>query len=1797
MPIHADIPDVGLVEFPDDATPEEIAKAVNTHYGAKAQPGAATKKPPGALETFGEHAAVGVGPGAAFALAAPSGAKYGAALGAMVPGADATGIPEAAGAIIGGLITGGAASWAAYKAQHATLKALAPKFTDEMDKRLSSGAEAHPVSAIAGDVVANLPSMKASIPKLAQLPFRAALGGTAGAVMPLAQGRLPTKSDVAEGAIMGSVLGEPRWSKATIPGIPKSADILPRAKAAAVEALNETPNEQTGKEAAAGATGDIPSQVQTPPRGGETPKAQNASVAAKVAAQTEPLKGNWTTDALQYGASITTPEQLQELKQLEAQHAAELKATPKTLENFDKISSIGFKKQWFTEALQGAQGIEGSDPAAKALGADYKPPFPGGKPRVTEPPSTEAPSSAASPEPNGNVKVTLLDPHHQERLDMEAKAGGHNVRVEAEPIPADNPLARQIATIDRKTGQIVINPQQLGGWLRSRGRGGVPEGQERAAIRSLLGEEAIHLATPDDSALAYHDSTTAAERAIAQRVYGGKGGVKLSPTMLGHEMLRMRMQQLARMGVRETIEASNKERWTVKSLLALSDAIRTAREVIGTKASKEGGAITDRIQENLEAAIAAKAGEAPAARRKGQEEGTPEFYLPPIKSGDQRPGASEAGALPEVKIPPEQALQPDTVSWNKPNAWKRLQGVPLTNPRSLGASLTAGARVEGQPVSMTKRLVALEKDGKVDVVSIYMDAKDGARAVDPLLAGKRSKPNVLLTDLLAEGYKPIGTILRSEPVQNFHRHFDSTEHFNQTVGGALDEMSAQRPETPETAYESRGEGEAARPTQITQPTVSQRAPDVTQDARATHQAFSKAPSVVEAIGAIQTSANKRQIVSHLKKAIAVAMSRDPNLKVADAAEQAFSQIYEQAKSQTEAEFTADVEKEAAASPEHPGEQTVNDLGEPPAPEADTSPGAIRKYAEEQIKLTEDDIKAYAAGLKNEDELARTRDAAANIPNKVAAGEENNIRFASAEKPKGLVKGLVSQWTRGKPEVLAAAKALVQGQFNRGAIPTFKALTQQGIAEANHLIQHGSWREKNIGKEWLRSQNETMKELDYAEAHWNDPELQDTARRMKTALDQQWSRERAAGIEVQKDPNYLPGRYNASVWNEHSILYDAIKGTEKIYGGKYRQPKTFPTYYHAGAEGPYIPATADGASLVGHRVRQGMNTIERDAWVNGLKGINGPSGQPIAADVKILANGSIKTPGREYEAMMINGKNVAVHEDFASIIRNLTNPSALQDWAITRGALRLQELLKHTAVIGDIYHGFKTGFFAQSISRKVGWKAGWSALDIKPQNMAEAVSKGIISQSEADWANAPVRFGNQTISRRQLADKFIRSGANLGRIQDALYKDLISGVTPGQGKLKRGFGAAVQETSGRWNRFLFDNWTRGIMTEANILEFERQMKAKPEANPEAIMRDISRDVNNRFGNIGRQGWLKSATHRDLARLFFFAPQWGEGLMKSEAAFYGRASGASKLMGRREGVSNLGTAGRSVGKGLVFLLGLTQAINLLTKGQPTWKNDEGHKGDAWIPGRNGEPGFWFSPLSVFNETTHDLWRYAQGEHTVMNAVDTIIGNKESALSHALLILGVGATAGKGQHFTSSMNQLKAAGSQLAPMPLTFGRYAQAAGHAVAPSVVPPNAPGSLQRQTFSALGIKVEPKLDAASEVSQKAEAFAKETGIKKETGWQQVQTDEPSYSKLRSALRAGDESEAKRQYEALKKTRTETLIFKAMKLAKSRPFTGSKKGENAFIKSLDDRGLEQYQRAVQQRDKEYSQWENFALRQQ
>ena len=133
----------------------------------------------------------------------------------------------------------------------------------------------------------------------------------------------------------------------------------------------------------------------------------------------------------------------------------------------------------------------------------------------------------------------------------------------------------------------------------------------------------------------------------------------------------------------------------------------------------------------------------------------------------------------------------------------------------------------------------------------------------------------------------------------------------------------------------------------------------------------------------------------------------------------------------------------------------------------------------------------------------------------------------------------------------------------------------------------------------------------------------------------------------------------------------------------------------------------------------------------------------------------------------------------------------------------------------------------------------------------------------------------------------------------------------------------------------------------------------------------------FGSIGRQGWVKSATAQDGWRLVGLAPQWFEGLVKKEV------SPARWLM---SGGTQHATATRAMVRGLAAMFALTQVVNLITRKKPTWENEEkDHKWDADFG------VVWVSPLSVFNELTHDILRLSETKPKVWDAIKQVGENK--------------------------------------------------------------------------------------------------------------------------------------------------------------------------------------------------------------
>jgi hypothetical protein len=276
-------------------------------------------------------------------------------------------------------------------------------------------------------------------------------------------------------------------------------------------------------------------------------------------------------------------------------------------------------------------------------------------------------------------------------------------------------------------------------------------------------------------------------------------------------------------------------------------------------------------------------------------------------------------------------------------------------------------------------------------------------------------------------------------------------------------------------------------------------------------------------------------------------------------------------------------------------------------------------------------------------------------------------------------------------------------------------------------------------------------------------------------------------------------------------------------------------------------------------------------------------------------------------------------------------------------------------------------------------------------------------------------------------------------------------------------------------------------------------------------------------------------------------------------------------------------------------LTQAINLATRRKLTFQNpEEDHKLDAWIPDFQGGPGHWISPLSVFLETVHDVARYAMGDRKNAAEIATqMAANKLSPLGRALGVATTGYTP-MGEKIPTTGGRLAETGKALIPIPITTAAGTRAIGHAVAPNLISPPPHGALQRQIYSSMGLKSETEKGPSALVARMADSFMERNNLKRDTGWTQVRTTDPSVSRLRSALRNEDYPTAKQIISTLLKSRSQQSLVKGIKESIHRPFTGSLKNERLFVRSLTDEQRELYWKAQAERQEIYQRFVEMML---
>jgi len=745
---------------------------------------------------------------------------------------------------------------------------------------------------------------------------------------------------------------------------------------------------------------------------------------------------------------------------------------------------------------------------------------------------------------------------------------------------------------------------------------------------------------------------------------------------------------------------------------------------------------------------------------------------------------------------------------------------------------------------------------------------------------------------------------------------------------------------------------------------------------------------------------------------------------------------------------------------------------------------------------------------------------------------------------------------------------------KGKIGILRKSVNEGKSKAAQTSSSAGWFGKRVGRKWAAAADKLGQELDFAEANWGSEKLRRGAIAAAREFDRQYDLEKSNGVNVEFDPDFVPGRYNAEFWNNDSITF----GERRVLGRQTTAGKTFTTgsYYEAIGAGPYIPMDHEITNLLEHRVRQGMTKVNTGAWEEAWKGMKDEwSGLPIAANVKMINKAEIADvpAGVDPKAYKIvtkaNGTKMAVLNGWDGLYRTLTDSSAVSNNLAGRMALRISQGMKHALLMGDIFHLGRISAYSVSIGglKNTGYRRGFAALELRPEQIQKAVKAGEIHPKTAAWLTEGVLFNDkgkpQTIPRIELVRRFEKAGLNVGQIQDALYKDMVHNIP----------------LIGWYQKVLFDKLTRGLMTNNAVTEFERISKLYPQEDANKILKTVSGDVNAFFGSIGRQGWIKSRTWQDMCRLLFLAPQWVEGIAKKDLAIpYKIATGLHNGNALRilSGRSNE-TAARAVMRGLGFMFVATQLINLATKGKPTWENeDKEHLWDGYM----GD-GVYLSPLAMFNEMTHDFVRYNETRPKVWDAMQQIGANKLSVYGRAALILATDKTP-EGEYITSTKGIAKAAIGQMEPLPITGKSIGATAKMFSDWSSGKPIQPRDKQR-AMSMFGIKTEVGRTAFARMQTEAQKFASQF---KNQAFEMMPTDEPSYSKLRHLVAVNDTNGAAKVLAELKKKASERQILEAMKNWERRPLTGSKKVERLWLESMDDSGREAYGMALDSRRELY-----------
>jgi ribosomal protein L24 len=344
-----------------------------------------------------------------------------------------------------------------------------------------------------------------------------------------------------------------------------------------------------------------------------------------------------------------------------------------------------------------------------------------------------------------------------------------------------------------------------------------------------------------------------------------------------------------------------------------------------------------------------------------------------------------------------------------------------------------------------------------------------------------------------------------------------------------------------------------------------------------------------------------------------------------------------------------------------------------------------------------------------------------------------------------------------------------------------------------------------------------------------------------------------------------------------------------------------------------------------------------------------------------------------------------------------------------------------------------------------------------------------------------------VAARRVNQIALQTGYNVNRFSDALHTDWLRKI-PG---------------IGGYNKWLFEEFQRGLMMDTYRHEFDRIKQQNPQKSDMEVGRQVSKDLNALFGNMMSQGWIKSATANDLARLFYLAPSWNMGRIASEFGGFGQAAKNVKDSAFQKRML-AGSLTKSMGTIALAYFVANQFINYLTRGQPTWENKDDYTGakiSAWIPDFMGgkSQGMWLNPMGLVAEITHQIVERAHKRKDVLAALSDVNQYKLSNFGKSAWVLATGEDWM--QNHLHDWDRVKEALKQGAPVPIP--------ANTISALVQGEEYPGQIQKQTLSSFGLKTDLKKDTAKDRlnAQKGMSWKDRVNAAKVDASERVRTDD------------------------------------------------------------------------------------------